>query len=234
MKILLIDDEKTIVEDLKKILHKMKWKVETAMSYEEGIKSILAHKYDVIICDHHFPCSRENEQGLDIIKMMRRNKINTPVIILTGCDITQIKPWDAFNIGVDDFIRKPYHPEEIIARVKAVARRSFPTKHNSTNIINHGDLSIDLDKKKLSIKGKEVYLSSTRYLILTKLLKNIGVFISYDDLIRYLWGEDALNDKKANNKLRVHISHLRKILGSKFGKCIKTVQGRGFLWEDEL
>lgn len=232
MKILIVDDEQAVIEDLKRVLKKMKWNIMSATNFKDAVGLLLAEKFDVIILDHHFPCEESDQQGLDIVKEIRNNKINTPVIILTGCDTSKIKPWDAFNIGVDDFVRKPYHPEEIIARVKAMSRRAFPSDHNSTNIIEFEELSLDLDKKKLFIDGSEVNLSSTLFLLITKLLKSKGRFLSYEDLIKYIWGESALYEKETNNTLRVHISYLRKSLG-KYGKHIKTVHGRGFIWEGE-
>ena len=133
---------------------------------------------------------------------------------------------------MDDFIRKPYYPEEIIARIKALSRRTFPCENNSTNVISHNGISIDLDSAKVLIDGKSVHLSNTLFHILKKFLRNVSGFISYEDFIKEIWGESALLEGSTSNTLRVHMRYLRKALGEKYGKRIKTIHGRGFIWED--
>jgi len=233
MKILIIEDEPAVILDLKKCFGKMHWKVFPASTYKEAIILLSQEKFDVIICDHHFPYEKENHQGLNLVHEIRKRKINTPVLILTGCDADKITPWEALDIGVDDFVKKPYHPAEIIARIKALSRRAFPCDNNSTNIISHKGLSVDLDKKEVTINKKKIHLSGTLFLLLIKFLKNIDRFLSYENLIKEIWGESALYEKETNNTLRVHISYLRNTLGKKYGAHIKTIHGRGFIYEDK-
>ena len=232
MKILIIDDEQVVISGLKRQLKQMGWDISSAKTYNEALLVLLDDRFDIIICDHLFPQEAKNHQGLDLIREIRKRDIKTPVIILTGCDINKIKPWEALDVGVDDFIRKPYYPEEIIARIKALSRRTFPCENNSRNMITHRDLAIDIDSSKVSIKGKPIHLSNTLFLILKRFMKNIGNFISYEDFIKDIWGENGLYEKGTSNTLRVHIRYLRKALGEEYGACIKTIHGRGFIWED--
>jgi len=233
MKIFVVDDEPAVIQDLKRVLSKMKWKVLSATNYKDSMTLLTQEKFDVIICDHYFPCEKTDHQGLDIVRAIRKKGVTTPVLILTGCDTDKITPWEALDVGVDDFVRKPYHPAEIIARIKALSRRAFPLDNNSTNVLSHKGLSVDLDKKDVSIDNKKIHLSGTLFLILTTFLKNIGRFLSYEDLIKEIWGESALYEKETNNTLRVHISYLRSALGKKYGAHIKTIHGRGFIYENE-
>jgi DNA-binding response OmpR family regulator len=233
MNLLIIDDEKPVIAKLKKDLKPMSWKIDTASSYECAIKHLLDSTYDVIVCDHYFPQEPRNHQGLDIVREMRRNNIQTPVLILTGCDIGKIKPWEALDVGVDDFLRKPYYPEEIIARLKALARRTFRCQDNSTNRIVHDGLIMDFDVRKTYVNGHEIHLTGTLFHILKKFMQNIGIFISYEDFIKDIWGESALFQSGINNTLRVHMRYLRKALGEDYGNRITTIHGRGFIFEEE-
>lgn len=232
MKILIIDDEQAVISSLKRHLKQNGWEISSAKTYDAASYLLLNERYDIIICDHLFPQEAKDHQGLDLIRDIRKRDIKTPVIILTGCDINKIKPWEALDIGVDDFIRKPYYPEEIIARIKALCRRTFPCENNSRNMITHCELAIDIDSSKVFIKGKPVHLSNTLFRILKRFMKNIGNFVSYEDFIKDIWGENALYESGTNNTLRVHIRYLRKALGNEYGSCIKTIHGRGFIWED--
>ena len=232
MKILIIDDEPAVVYSLERHFKKHHWKVSSAANYHDALQAVSNETFDAIICDHYLPSDKPGNQGLDLIKEIREKKITTPILFLTGCDITRVTPWDALNTGVDDFLKKPYHPEEIVARIKAIARRSFPCDNNSTNVITHKGVSLDLDLKKVFVDNKSVRLSSTLFLLLKKFMNNIGRFLPYEELIRYIWGESALLEEETYNTLRVHISYLRQALGKKHAACINTIYGRGYIWED--
>jgi len=230
MKILIIDDEQSILSSLEKQFKKLKWTSISADNYKKARKILFDQKFDVIVCDHHLSPG-EGEQGLDLIREAREKGITTPILVITGHDSDEITPWDALDVGSDDFLKKPYHPAEIVARIKAINRRSFACKNNSTNTISYDEVSLDLTSKKVFVDKKEIHLSNTLFLILKKLLEQAEGFLSYEDLIKYLWGEAALLEKESSNTLRVHISYLRNSLGGKYGKYIKTVHGRGYIWE---
>ena len=135
MKILAIDDEFAVLRQIRSHLQKQKWQVEVATNYSEAQKKILSEKFDVVICDHLLSEQKGAKDGLDLINRMRSEDIATPVIVLTGQMINVVSPWEALDIGVDDFMKKPYHMEELVARIKAVVRRNFASKKNFKNII---------------------------------------------------------------------------------------------------
>jgi len=230
MKIFIVDDEPSVISNLKYSLSKISCEIESAVTYKDAITVLLSKKFDVIICDHYFPAEKNNCQGLDLVRTIRKHKITTPVLVLTGCDADQITPWGALDVGVDDFVRKPYNPQELVARIKALFRRNNDKTENE-NIIADNGVEIHLNSKKVFTGKREVYLSNTLFVILKKLLQAPGRFVSYEEFIKDIWGESALYDGGTSNILRAHMSYLRKALGAPYMSYIRTIHGRGFIWE---
>lgn len=232
MKILVVDDDPTVLRTIKNTLERNKWMVAVATNSDQAKQHIAAQEFDVIICDYHLSDNDTEQQGLDLIREIRVQKIQTPVIFLTGRRIDEISPEDALNNGVDDFITKPWRPAELTARIKAVIRRRFTAEHNATNRIEHGDISMDIDLRKVFLKSEEIYLGNILFLILKKFLQKPGTLISYDDFIAYIWNRRSGAVSEAHkNTLRVHITHLKKALGS-YAKHLNTIHGEGYIWEE--
>ena len=167
---------------------------------------------------------------MDFVKELRQKDINTPCIMLTGKSIHDITPWEVLDSGSDDFIKKPYRVEELIARIKLAYRRSFSCKSNASNILTHNEISLDLNKKSVFVGNKKIILGKSLFLILTKFLKDPHKLITIECFIEYLWGENALFDKKSINILRVHICKLKKFLKDEY---IKNIYGYGYIFEEK-
>ena len=232
MKILIIDDEYHVVKIIQKQLKDFADQTFCADSYEVAYKMSETQIFDLIICDYHLSSTPYAKQGIDFIRSLRQRKIQTPILLLTARSMEEITPWEALDAGVDDFLKKPYHKEEFIARLKAILRRSFKCSNNSTNNISHKSVVLDLSNKRVFLAKKEISLGNILFLLLQQFIKSPNKLITHEFFIEYLWGESALYDKQSSNTLRVHINHLKNALGVKYGKNIKTVYGSGYMWKD--
>gem|GEM_PF-6878184 len=231
MKVLVVDDEFSVLRSIKNHLQQHKWQVAVAESYEQAKKMLETEEFDVIICDYHLSHDQNARHGLDLIREIRAEGIQTPVIFLTGLKIDHITPWAALDSGGDDFLRKPWRPQELVARINAVVRRRFAAQNNATNIIQHGDISLNIDLRRTFVQEKEVYLGNILFLILSKLLQKPGTLLGYKALINYVWGTNSAVSQERKNTLRVHMTHLKKALSEKYARHIRTVHGQGYVWE---
>lgn len=232
MKVCAIDDEFAILRKIKNCMEQEKWQVAVASNYEDAEILLEEHEFGVIICDYHISHGKNARQGLQLIKGLREQGIQTPVIFLTGKKIDEITPWDALNSGVDDFMKKPWRAEELVARVKAVVRRKYASEQNATNVIKEGNVALDLDLKKAFVGSEEVHLGNILFLLLSKFLEKPNNLLAYEDLINYIWGtSSSTSSREYKNTLRVHITHLKKVLGKDQAKKIRTVHGEGYVWE---
>lgn len=232
MKILILDDEYEVLKSIKKQLKEFSEEIFCVDSYESAYKLSETQIFDLIICDHHLSANPNAKQGMDFIRSLRQRRIQTPILLLTARSMEEITPWEALDAGVDDFLKKPYHKEELIARLKSIVRRSFQCSGNATNTISHKGITIDLSNKRIFLGKKEIFLGNILFLLLKQFIKKPDHLISHEFFIEYLWGESALYDKQSSNTLRVHINHLKNALGIKYGKNIKTVYGSGYMWKD--
>lgn len=234
MKILAIDDDKSILRQLQfQLENRQRWDVQVAESYEEGLKKILAGQFDVIICDYRLsPYKDQGKQGTDIIRYVRAQRITTPVIMITARLIDEITPWDTLEMGGDDFLKKPYRMEELIARVKLANRRSFNCEGNASNIVWHGDISLDLDKHMLITREQQIHLGHTLFPLVKLFFEKPQILLQYDAIIQRVWGEKASqNMEKYKNSLRVNIAKLKSLLGRELSKDhLTTVYGQGYIW----
>lgn len=231
MKILVVDNDPFVLQNLRRHLEKPKWHINTATSYEEASERMEQQKFDVLLCDYKLSSQQESKDGLELARNMRKKNNSMPIIILTGRPVHEISSWEALDAGVDDFITKPYRGPEIVSRIKAVFRRSFPCANNSTNLLQQGDVSIDLDTKKVCLGKRNVHFTKTMYLLLIQFLQRPNKLIPYEELIEYIWGiSDHCGSLESHNKLRVHMTHLKKRLGKSRSQRIRTVHGQGFVW----
>ena len=228
MKILVIDDEPQIVKQLKTQLDGLAESVISATSYDTARNILLTQHFDCILCD--YALSQEgHKQGLDLMKEIREKGILTPIILLTGRDLDEITPWKALDGGVDDFVKKPYKTQELIARIRAVHRRSSDSESVGGSIITYHDMAIDLNLKKFYADGKETHLRKTPFLLLTKFMRTPEKSVSYSQLIEYLWGESAIYLEQSMNALRVHMHNLKKVLKDAGVPHIDNIHGYGYV-----
>lgn len=222
MKILIIEDEYSLADAISETLKKQNFITNIITDGEEGENEALTGAYDLILLDIMLP----NKNGFKILESLQREKIETPVIILTA----KSEIYDKLNgleNGADDYITKPFHMKELIARVKVVLKRKNGVKDLS--IIQYEDLSLNLRNGKISCQNNEMTISGKELELLEILMINKKQTISRETLANKIWGYNS--DTEYNN-VEVYISFLRKKLKLLKSKVeIKTVRGIGYILE---
>lgn len=222
MTILIIEDEKKLVDVLEQSLKVEKYSVDSAFDGEEGLEKALKNSYDLIILDIMLP----RKDGFTVCKELRSHGIHTPVIMLTARGTTDDKV-SGLNVGADDYLLKPFGMEELFARIRAVLRRR---KTTDPNILKVADLIMDKVKHEIVRAGKNIELTPKEYKILDALLTHRGEAMSRKKLIDNAWSPGF---KENNNELNVHIRYLRKKIDwAEKTPLIHTVRGVGFMIEE--
>lgn len=230
MNLLIIDNEKVVLRTLKKQLSKIARKIETIDTYEEAKDHILSKNFDVVLLDHQLSIDDSSKQGLDLLKEVRSQRNKTPIILLTARDIEEINSWDTLDSGADDFIKKPYLIDDLIARIKLAYRKSFHCNFNSSSVLIYDDIELNIETRKVRVKGKESVLAEKDTLLLSKFLKYPHKLFSAEDLIRYLWIDADVYNKKNMNALRVNVCSLKSVLRDE--KYIHNRYGYGYIFDE--
>ncbi len=226
-KILVVDDDKEIAEAIAKLLELNDFKVIKAYDGIEALKVVKEHSIDLVILDVMMP----NLDGMSTLKILREDN-NIPVIMLSAKSQDYDKVL-GLQVGADDYIVKPYNPQELVARVNATLRRymflgSKPReKLDSEHTYKTGDLLLDTKTKEAIVDGESIKLTPKEYGILHLLIRNAGVVFSVEEIYSKVWQEDAYD---VNNTVMVHIRRLRKKIeiDSKNAKYLKVVWGIGY------
>ncbi|NMD43148.1 MAG: response regulator transcription factor [Firmicutes bacterium] len=225
-KVLLVDDEKTLVKALKFNLEKEGFQVEEAFDGNEALKKAFEIDPDIIILDLMLP-------GLDGFEVCReiRKKKETPIIMLTakGEDIDKVL---GLELGADDYMTKPFNPRELVARMKAILRRSAARGEKMRKQIQIGALQIDLLKHRVNLRNRKVDLTAKEFALLSFLASNAGRVYSRGQLLEQIWGYNYYGDERT---VDVHIRHLREKIEEDPGnpRLILTVWGSGYKFREE-
>lgn len=202
MKLLLVEDEKQLSEALQQILIKNKYTVDAVYNGDEGLDYALTDVYDVIILDIMLP----KRNGIEILKMIRKRKISTPVILLTAKGSVEDRIL-GLDSGADDYLPKPFSPDELLARLRALTRRNGDFINE--NILEFSDIKLNLSTYDMEVNDNSITLTQKEFEILKYFMQRPKLVVSKDDLITKLWGFDS--DIEHNN-IEVYISFLRKKL----------------------
>ena len=202
MKLLLVEDEKQLSEALQQILIKNKYSVDAVYNGDEGLDYALTDVYDVIILDIMLP----KLNGIEILKMIRKRKISTPVILLTAKGSVEDRIL-GLDSGADDYLPKPFSPDELLARLRALTRRNGDFINE--NILEFSDIKLNLSTYDMEVNDNSITLTQKEFEILKYFMQRPKLVVSKDDLITKLWGFDS--DIEHNN-IEVYISFLRKKL----------------------
>lgn len=218
MKILLVDDEKQLTDALSAILKKNNFSVDCAYNGEDGLDLALSGIYDVIVLDIMMP----KIDGLTVLKTLRQNKCNTPILMLSAkSEITD--KIDGLNLGADDYITKPFNTEELIARIRALMRRKATF---TGDVLTFADITLDRDTFNLCKGDKKIALGKKEFQILEMLILNQGKSIDKEKFIEKIWGYDT---DAEYNTIEVYVSFLRKKLSAVGAKAeIKSLRGIGY------
>ena len=225
-RILVVDDEEDLCEILKFNLENEGYEVDTANSAEEALKMNIS-SYHLLLLD----VMMGEISGFKMANLLKKDKktAQVPIIFITAKD-TENDTVTGFNLGADDYISKPFSLREVIARVKAVLRRTATSDtEKAPEQLCYQSLVIDITKKKVSIDGEEVPLTKKEFEILFLLLQNKGRVFSREDILSRNWSDEVY---VLDRTIDVNITRLRKKIGT-YGKRIVTRLGYGYCFETE-
>lgn len=220
MRVLLIEDDPTISRSIELMLSAEGFNIYCTDLGEEGLDLGKLYDYDIILLDLNLP----DMHGYDVLKKLRTAKVNTPILILSGLNEMENKV-KGLGFGADDYLTKPFHKEELVARIHAIVRRS---KGHSQSIINTGKLAVNLDTKTVEVEGKRVHLTGKEYAMLELLSLRKGSTLTKEMFLNHLYGGI---DEPELKIIDVFICKLRKKLASASSgeNYIETVWGRGYV-----
>jgi two-component system, cell cycle response regulator CtrA len=223
MRILLVEDDPTTSKSIELMLQSANLNVYATDLGEEGIDLAKLYDYDLILLDLNLP----DMNGLEVLRTLRNAKVETPILILSGADDTENK-LKGFGCGADDYMTKPFHRQELIARIHAIVRRS---KGHAQSVIATGKFTVNLDAKTVEVDGKPVHLTGKEYQMLELLSLRKGTTLTKEMFLNHLYGG---MDEPELKIIDVFICKLRKKLSEATGgeNYIETVWGRGYVLRD--
>ena len=221
--ILVVDDEERILNFLRSKLKALGYEVLTARNGLEALEQAQAQEPDLIVLDLLMP----RMDGFETLKELRSFSA-VPVIILSakGADVDKIK---GLGLGADDYLPKPFNPDELVARIEAVKRRLEPSERRKTaELFSLGDVTIDFKKHSVVLKGEEKYLTRIEWLVLSELARNAGRLMLYEELLTRVWGPEYRDDVQL---LRTWVSRLRSKLerDANNPRLIRTIPKTGYI-----
>lgn len=225
MTVLIVEDDEIILEGLRYSLLQEGNEVWTAETFAEAAALLQKGQLpDFCLLDVMLP----DGNGIDLCELIRR-KSDVPVLFLTACD-DEVSTVRALELGADDYIAKPFRIRELLARMKAILRRSGKTGKNECMIVTVGENIISLQTGKVSRGNKEIVLTAMEYKLLLVFLNHRGQILSRTQILNQLW--DDVGEYVNDNTLSVYIKRLRKKLGeTEETQLIRTVRGLGYLME---
>lgn len=224
MKILIADDDESLLQQIQQILARQRYSVETAKNGTEALDKLFETSFDAVILDIMMP----GIDGLTVLGQARKGGIDTPILMLTakGDVAERIRGLD---LGADDYLAKPFSLDELLARVRALLRRAGG---QSESVLKVGDLRLDTKSRKVTLGESPVELTPREFSILEFLLYNKNRIIPRFSLAEHVWGDD-MDLFNMSNFMDVHIKNLRqKIRNKGEDRIIRTVRGVGYVIED--
>lgn len=222
MNILIVEDEPELLENLKNVLEREKYTIETACNGKEALDKIWGETHDLILLDLMLPLLN----GLDVLQEIRKTGILTPVLILTAKGDIEDRVL-GLDFGADDYLAKPFSLSELLARIRALLRRGV----EANPVIECGNITLHTVSREVFKEGEPILLTKKEFSILEFLLHNRGRAVSRFVLAEHVWG-DKFDSFNMSNFVDVHIKNLRKKIKSRQKEqLIKTVRGFGYLIE---
>lgn len=222
MKILIVEDEKTLCETIGKHLTAAGYTVDLCFDGDDALFYIEGTEYDAVVLDIMLP----GTDGLTILKTIRDKQNLTPVLLLTAKSTVEDKV-KGLDCGADDYLTKPFSLDELTARLRVLIRRQGGTGGRADNTLTVGPLTLDTATRSATRDGKEIKLTAKEYSILEYLIRNQGVVLSRDKIEQHIWNYDYTG---SSNVIDVYIRTLRKKIDADFDvKLIQTVRGMGYV-----
>jgi two-component system OmpR family response regulator len=222
MRILVIEDDPTVGQYVKRGLEEHRWAVDLTTDGEEGERRASSEAYDLIVLDMRLP----GKSGLDVLQSLRAKGFERPVLVLTAQDAVDAKV-STLRAGADDYVTKPFAFEELLARVEALARRP---RSLASPVMAVGDLEIDQATREVRRAGELIELTPKEYTVLEYLARHAGRVMSRTLITEYAWG---YHFDPGTNIVDVVINHLRKKIDAKHDrKLITTVRGVGYVLKE--
>ena len=223
MKLLVVDDEARIRDIIRKYASFEGYSVDEAADGMEAVRKCRAGDYDLVLMDVMMP----ELDGFSAVREIRRES-QVPVLMLSarGEEYDRIH---GFELGIDDYVVKPFSPRELMMRVGAILKRSAGTQKTEHEIVTFGSLEIDFTGRIVRIDGKPLELSPKEYELLFFMVRNRGIALTREKLLREIWGYDFYGDDRT---LDTHIKLLRKQLGP-YADRITTLRGVGYRFEKD-
>ena len=219
MRILVTEDEKDLADALAKGLERQGYAVDVAYDGEESLRLAEVNDYDLMILDLNLP----KVDGIEVCKRLRDSGSSTGILMLTaraGLDSRV----EGLDTGADDYLVKPFHFPELLARVRSILRREG--EHRKP-ILRTGDLVLDPNTIRASVRDAQITLTAKEFGILEYLIRNVGRVVSQEEILEHVWSEDA---NMFTQSIKVHINNLRKKLDAAGGEgLISTVKGKGYM-----
>ncbi len=227
-RILIVDDEESIVTLLKYNMENSGFETDVAYNGQDAINKAESSMYDLIVLDLMLP----EIDGMEVCRTLRMNQVNTPILMLTAKD-EEFDKVLGLEMGADDYLTKPFSPKEVIARVKAILRRSQLSNNTGFHVLKIGELSIYPERYEAEMSNNIITFTRKEFELLYHLAKHKGKVISRDQLLSSVWDYDFIGDTRI---VDVHISHLRDKIepNSKKPVYIKTVRGLGYKMEEPV
>jgi len=218
MRVLLIEDDSATAQSIELMLKSENFNVYTTDLGEEGVDLGKLYDYDIILLDLNLP----DMSGYEVLRTLRVAKVKTPILILSGLAGIEDK---VRGLGADDYMTKPFHKDELVARIHAIVRRS---KGHAQSVITTGDLTVNLDTKTVEVNAQRVHLTGKEYQMLELLSLRKGTTLTKEMFLNHLYGG---MDEPELKIIDVFICKLRKKLAAATGgqNYIETVWGRGYV-----
>ena len=226
MRVLLVDDDAAIARSIELMLKVEEINVYRTDLGEEGVDLGKIYDYDIILLDLNLP----DISGYEVLRSLRSAKVVTPVLILSGLASIEDKI-RGLGLGADDYLSKPFHKDELIARIHALVRRS---KGHAQSVIAVGDLIVNLEARNVELHGQKLHLTAKEYQILALLALRIGSTLTKETFLNHLYG--GLDDEPDAKIIDVFICKLRKKLANASGgeDYIETIWGRGYALREPI
>ena len=219
MRILVTEDEKDLADALARGLQRQGYAVDVAYDGEESLRLAEVNEYDLVVLDLNLP----KVDGMEVCKRLRSSGSSIGILMLTARTSLENRV-EGLDRGADDYLVKPFHFPELLARIRAILRREGEQRKI---ILRVGDLVLDPNAHRVSFRDNNVILTAKEFGILEYLIRNVGCVVSQEELLEHVWGEDA---NMFTQSIKVHMNNVRKKLDAAGGEgLIITIKGKGYM-----